>query len=371
MVIKMEQRLFIYVGCYAEADASGIYVYEFDEGTGQITRCDMISGLRNPTFLTTDTDRKKLYSIAEITNQAGIRLAEVVSFSMNDLTGKLTQLNRAMSLDAPTCHIQIDKQNQYLIVSSYHGGKIGLVSLRDDGQMGMLLDVQQHYGSGSHPQQHQPHPHAAYFSPDEQHVYVTDLGLDCIKWYTIDKEQHVFVTQGEFTVPPGSGPRHLTFHPNGKFVYVINELSSTISIFHYNSQSGVLSLLDTTSTLPSHYRGENACAEIVLSADGRFLYGSNRGDNSLVIYNIHPTTGFLTVIDYVSTEGNHPRHFALTPSGKHMIIANRDTNNLTIFQVDAKTGKLTYTGCSIPVNKPVCVKPVNKNLNEWVRYPVM
>jgi len=357
----MEPRMLVFVGSYAEADAPGVYVYSFDEKSGSLTQLDEVSGLKNPTYVNVDMDHQRLYAIAENATEEGKKIGEVVSYSIDTVNGKLNTMNRAKSLDAPQCHIQRDQHSRYLIVSSYHGGCVGLVALEADGQVGQQLDVQQHHGHGPHPNQNQPHVHSAFFSPDERYLYVSDLGIDRVKCYTIDSDRNVLVPQREAAVPAGSGPRHLTFHPNGNFAYVINELSSSVSVFAYHSESGELSLIETVSTLPDDYSGENGCAEIAISANGRYLYGSNRGHDSIVVYEVHPESGTLTVIQHVSTEGRHPRHFALTPSGEYVLAANRDTNNIAVFRVDASTGKLNYTGQSVEVSKPVCVQPVYCN----------
>lgn len=354
----MKERILVFVGSYAEAEFPGIYVYAFNEQSGQLTKLDEVSGIKNPTFLNVDIDRLKLYAIGEQIAEGGTRLAEAVSFNIDPSTGKLALLNRRQSLDAPTCHIQRDRHSRYLIVSSYHGGQIGLVAVREDGQVGERLDAQQHYGYGPHPDQNQPHPHSAFFSPDERYIYVSDLGTDCVQHYTIDPERNILILQGKAAVPTGSGPRHLTFHPNGCFVYVINELNSTVSVFSYNILIGTLQLIENVSTLPDDFTGENACAEITISEDGKFLYGSNRGHDSIVVYKTDPHFGTLTRVEHICTKGCHPRHFALTPGGKYLLAANRDTNNITVFQADGTTGKLKYTGQSVQVSKPVYVQPV-------------
>lgn len=354
----MDKQVIVFVGSYAEAEAPGVYAYSFNESSGQLTKLDEVSGLKNPTFLNVDASNQKLYAIGECIAENGSKTAEVVSFSFDIASKKLQPLHRTSSLDAPTCHIQRDKQGRYVIVTSYHGGYIGLIALKADGQIGERLDVQQHQGHGPHPNQNQPHPHAAFFSPEEKFIYVVDLGIDCVKCYTIDSQRSVLVPHGEYAVPAGSGPRHLTFHPNGQFVYVINELNSTVSVFSYHSDTGELRPIEEVSTLPADFDGDNACAEIAISADGKFLYGSNRGHDSIVVYAVQPETGMLTAIDHVSTEGRHPRHFALTPSGAYLLAANRDTNNIVVFRVDIATGKLSYTGESVGVCKPVCVQPI-------------
>ncbi|CAM3739766.1 lactonase family protein [Marinicrinis lubricantis] len=352
-------RLLVFAGSYAEAEGSGVYVYEFDEQTVELRALDAVSGLKNPTFLNVDAAQKKLYAIGEVATAEGGKAAEAVSFAIDPETGKLSMLNRAQTVSSPTCHIQRDQDRRYLIVSSYHGGMVGLVSITEEGKVGDLLDVQQHEGKSVHPErQDRPHPHSAFFSPDEKYIFVSDLGLDRIRAYRIDKEQNQLKLHGETAVHPGAGPRHLVFHPNGRFTYVINEVDSTITVFSYDMENGQLNEIETVPTLPSSFEGENTCAEITLSKDGKYLYGSNRGHDSIVVYAINSESGKLTLVEHVSTEGEHPRHFALTPSGTHLLAANRDTNNIAVFQVDRTTGKLTYTGKQVQVSKPVCVQPL-------------
>lgn len=349
-------RMLVFVGSYAEASDSGVYVYSFDSTTGKLALLDQAAGLKNPTFLNLDAARLKLYSIEETETAAG-RSGGAVSFGIDPRQGTITRLNQAATVDSPTCHIQRDAEDRYLVVASYHGGKVGLLSLHEDGTVGKLLDTKQHEGRSVHPErQTQPHPHSAFFSPDEQYVYVPDLGLDRIMTYRIDKVKEALVHIGETEIHPGAGPRHLVFHPEGKYAYVINELDSTITSLRYDASTGKLQPMETVPTLPADYQGENTCAEITISRDGRFLYGSNRGHDSIAVYSVDGESGRLTLIEHVSTEGKHPRHFALTPDGDFLIAANRDTNNLTVFRVDRESGKLTFTGNSVPVSKPVCVQ---------------
>lgn len=352
------QQMLVFIGSYAEKTDTGVSVYSFNEEIGELYLLDQVSGLKNPTFLNVDVTRRKLYSIGEGLSDQGKKVAEAVSFSIDPKTGKLAELNRSVTVDAPTCHIQRDNQNRFLIVASYHGGKVGLVSLTEDGQIGELLDVKQHVGHGPNPaRQEQPHPHSSFFSPDHRFLFIQDLGLDVIRAYTIDPEQGTLQVHGDTPTHPGAGPRHLAFHPNGKLAFVINEIDSTVTSFRYDAQEGVLQPVETVSTLPEDFQGENTCAEIAVSEDGKFLYGSNRGHDSIVVYAVDTETGKLTTVQHVSTEGEHPRHFALTPGGRFLIAANRDTNNLAVFQVDRQSGRLQYTGHSVEASRPVCVQP--------------
>lgn len=355
---KNGKQLFVFVGSYAEPNEAGIKVYAFHKENGTLTLLDEVYGLKNPTFLNIDAPNRRLYSIAETVIGEGKKAGEAAAFSIDPEMGRLTELNRVLTTDATTCHIQRDEANRYLVVASYHGGKVGLVSLSEDGRVGELLDVQQHVGHGSNPErQDRPHPHSSFFSPDERYLFVPDLGIDRICTYTIDSDRHVLQLHGETKTHPGAGPRHMTFHPNGRYAYVINEVDSTITAFRYAANTGELREIATISTIPEEFAGENTCAEIVTSRDGRFLYGSNRGHDSIAVYAINEQTGALTLVEHVSTEGEHPRHFALIPDGTHMIVANRDTNNIVTFCVDQETGKLKSTGHSVSTSKPVCIQP--------------
>lgn len=231
--------------------------------------------------------------------------------------------------------------------------------IEEDGSVGPVLDVAQHIGSGTGTEpQIKPHPHSSFYSPDGRFLFVQDLGLDVIVTYTVDAEAGKLVKHNETELQAGAGPRHFVFHPGGQYAYVINELDSTVTAFGYDAKGGILSKIETVSTLPDDYAGENGCAEIAISRDGRFLYGSNRGHDSIVVYHVAQDTGSLRAVQHISTEGGHPRHFALTPKGDYAIVANRDGNNLVSYKVDAQNGTLSLTGHSAETSKPVCVIPV-------------
>ncbi|MFD0710751.1 lactonase family protein [Paenibacillus sp. GCM10027626] len=354
------EQLVVFVGSYAEAEHDGIYVYTFDENTGGLAKTDAVSGVKNPTFLNIDRQNLRLYAIGETESADKGRGAEVLAYQIDAAnSGRLSLINRSTSVSAPTCHIMKDERFPILVVSSYHGGMLGSVSLEEDGRIGRLLDAVQHTGSSVHPNQDKPHLHSAYFSPDGRFIIAQDLGIDRIRTYAIDTASGKLSLQSEAATAPGAGPRHLAFHPHGEHAFVINELNSTITSFAYNSSSGQLTEHETVPTLPSDFPvAENGCAEIAISADGRYIYGSNRGHDSIVVYAFDAAAGKLTYIEHVSVEGKHPRHFALTPNGRYLIAANRDTNNLVTFHVDQQSGKLTFTGVNVEVSKPVCVQPV-------------
>ncbi|WP_410769330.1 lactonase family protein [Fontibacillus sp. BL9] len=356
---EVNERLLLFIGSYAEPADTGVYVYELNEITGEFTRLNAVSGLKNPTFVSVDGGSGKLYAISETKSEDGERVGEAVSFSIDTAAGRLTEINRIRTIRPSTSHIQNDHEFKFLAVSGYHGGNVGLVKLAADGRLLELSDEQQHEGHGADPvRQDRPHPHSAQFSPGNRFMLVADLGLDLVRTYAVNTEDGTLQPVGDTKTPPGSGPRHLAFHPGGKFLYSINEVGNSISSFRFDAANGRLTLLETLSTLPDDFNGENTTAEIAISRDGMFLYGSNRGHDSIVQFSIHPETGRLSYVEHVSTEGGHPRHFALTPSGNHVIVANRDSDNLVLFRVDRESGRLTFTGRTATVSKPVCVKPV-------------
>lgn len=349
------QRTLLFTGAYAEDNQSGVGVYEFNEESGELKLLDEVSGIKNPTFLNVDPEAKRLYAIGEISDQGG-KAGEVISFAIDPASGKLSELNRVRSVSSSTCHIQRDESSKYLIVSSYHGGLIGLLPISEDGSAGELLDEKNHTDLVAVHEGQQARAHSAFYSPDGKFVFVQDLGLDKILAYTINQDTNELNFHGETQLEEGVGPRHLAFHPSGAYAYVINELNSSVTALRYIQDEGRFNVLETISTLPVDFDGESYCAEIAVSEDGKTVYGSNRGHDSIVVFSVHEDTGHLSPVQYISTEGGHPRHFTLMPGGKFMVVANRDGNNLVLFNV-APDGKLAFTGYTVSQSKPVCVKP--------------
>ncbi|MFB9328540.1 lactonase family protein [Paenibacillus aurantiacus] len=355
-----EQQLIVFAGSYAETADNSIYSYKLNEETGALTLVHAVAGYRNPTFLNVDAANNRLYAISEGTSPDGGKAGEGAAFAIDPATGRFEPLNRTLTVASPTCHIQRDASGKYLIVVSYHGGMAGLLQIEENGRIGKLLDVSQHEGRSVHPErQDRPHPHSAFFSPDGKFVLIQDLGLDKIFTYAIDEAAGKLVQKHVTETNPGAGPRHLAFHPTGAFAYVINEVDSTVAAFAYDAEDGRLTPIQTVSTLPAEgFDGENTTAEIAISEDGRYMYGSNRGHDSLVVYAVDGATGQLSHVQHIASGGGHPRHFALTPGGQYLLCANRDDNNIVTFRIDRETGRLSETGQSVSVSKPVCVKPV-------------
>lgn len=353
--MESKQSMLLFIGSYAEADEPSLYTCSFHPQSGELTLLEEQSGIKNPTFLDIDKDRLRLYAIGEDTLEDGQRVGTASAWSIDAETGKLTLLNQEQTVNKSTCHIQLDRTKRCLIVSSYHGGMIGVSPLLENGRIAPAAEVHQHEGSSVLPVQSQARAHSAIFDRQNRFVVVSDLGLDRLFVYAFDADSLKLTPQQELKLADGAGPRHFVFHPTKPVGYVINELNATITVLDYDEQLGKLTEKQTISTLPADYSGEKSCADIHLSPDGRFLYGSNRGHDSIAVYQVGED-GTLQMIEYVSTGGGHPRNFALSPDGRFVLAANRDTNNIVVFARDAASGRLTPTGHSLSVSKPVCVR---------------
>ncbi|WP_127585499.1 lactonase family protein [Paenibacillus koleovorans] len=349
-------RTYAYIGSYAEAGTPGLYACGYNTETGELTLIDQTDILQNPTFLAIDAPAKRLYAITEEADATGQRVGAAAAFSIDEESGRFTLLNKAVTVASPTCHIALDGTRRHLMVASYRGGMIGLSAVEPDGRVGASSDVRQHAGGSVRPVQNQPHPHSVFPDPADRYALVPDLGLDRILVYKLDLANGKLLPHSEAYLEPGAGPRHFAYHPSQRYGYVINELDSTVAAFAYDGEAGTLRKLQTVSTLPDGYEGSSACADIHISADGRYLYGSNRGHDSIVVYRIDESAGTLTLVEHTSTRGGHPRNFALSPDGRFLLAANRDGNNVVTFARDAETGRLQPTGHELKLSKPVCVK---------------
>lgn len=354
--MEKKKQVLAFIGSYADSANPGVYACRFDTETGSLELLDQAAGLQNPTFLAVDHDSLRLYTITEGTDAGGQRCGAAAAYAINPSTGGLSLLNRELTVPATTCHITLDHTNQCILVSSYHGGMVGLSPLLEDGRLGATADIRQHKGSSLLPVQDRPRAHSAIVDRSNRFVVVSDLGLDRIFTYRLDVPARRLLPHREVQVTPGSGPRHFTFHPSLPYGYVIHELNATITVFSYDAEQGALSEIQTVSTLPDDYKGENACADIHISPDGKFLYGSNRGHDSIAVYAIDPLTGKLTLVEHASTLGGHPRNFAISPDGRFLLAANRDSNSIVTFTRDAQTGKLLPAGAVLEVSKPVCIQ---------------
>jgi 6-phosphogluconolactonase len=354
----MAAALTIFVGTYTPKDGAsrGIYAFEFDPATGAFSGLSLAAEAPNPTFLAWHPSRRALYALGVGPDASGQTTGGAIAFSYDAPTKKLAPLN-ARGAGASMAHLAVDTTGRLLVTASYHGGFLATFPIGDDlklGERSGLLPTQGTLGPRT-ARQDKPHPHSVTLSPDNRFAYVCDLGLDKIFVYAIDAARAMLTPAGEFATAPGAGPRHSKISADGRFLYSIDELSSTITTFARDTASGALTRIASVPTLPEDFKGENTCAEIRLHPNGRFVYGSNRGHDSLVVFARDPERGTLTFVQRVPCGGKHPRNFNLSPDGAWLVCANRDSDNLVSFRVDATTGHLTATGHVAAVPQAVCV----------------
>jgi len=351
--------LLIFVGTYTPKDGAsrGIYAVRLDPATGAFGAPTVAAETPNPTFLAWHPGGRVLYALGEGPGPDGKTSPGAVAFAADAGTGALTRLAAAGAGGGGVTHLATDATAGLLALVSYTGGQVAAFKLAPDGTLGARTSFLAHQGAlGPNPaRQDKPHPHSVTFSPDNRFAYVCDLGLDRIRIYGVDPAAGTLTPAGEAAAAPGAGPRHSKLSPDGRFLYVINELDATLATYAREPATGALTLRQSVATLPEDFRGENLCAEVRLHPNGRFVYGSNRGHDSLVVFARDPESGTLTFVQRVPCGGRHPRNFALSPDGAWLVCANRDSNNVASFRVDPATGRLTPSGQAATVPQAVCV----------------
>ena len=355
--VPSPDNMLVYIGTYTGGKSKGIYVSRFDSATGQLTSPELAVATPDPSFLAKHPEKQVLYAAGESSNLDGKGVGAVSAFSLNAKTGQLTLLNLRSSGGAGPCHIAVDPTGQCLLVANYGSGSIAALPIRADGSLAEPGTVIQHHGSSVNSER-QAGPHAHFITPDPANRFALacDLGLDQVLVYRLDaaKSQLAANDPPFAAVKPGSGPRHLAFHPSGRFVFVINEMGSTLTAFAYDAQRGALKEMQTISTLPAKFSGISFCAEVGVHPTGKFVYGSNRGHDSIAVFGFDPASGKLTCLDYQSTQGKTPRHFAMDPTGQWLFTENQSSDSIVIFRIDSQTGRLQPTGQSVSVGAPVC-----------------
>jgi 6-phosphogluconolactonase len=348
----------VYVGAYTEHGGKGIYAYRLNAKTGQLAALGVAVETANPSFFTVDASGHFLYAINEIENYKGQAAGGVSSFAIDQASGNLSVLNDVSSRAGGPAHITLDQTGKFVLVSNYTRGSVAVIPVLKDGKLGEPTAFVQHHGTGTDKaRQEGPHAHAVAMSPDNHFALVADLGLDQVFAYPFNADKGTLGKDPNITrTAPGSGPRHLVFSPNGKLLYVINELKSTVTTYAYDSASGGLQELNTLSTLPDGFSDQSTAAEIVLAPSGKFLYASNRGYDSIAVFSVAPGTGALSRAEIVPVGGKTPRNFAIDPAGNWLLAGNQDSNNLVVFRIDTKTGRLTPTGQVLQVPSPAVIK---------------
>ena len=350
----MNDQLTMFVGTYTDLGAEGIYTCRLDSATGAIECLDVQPGVENPTFLAIDPSGEHLYAVSE--HQFGDGLITAYAIGPH---GSLELLNSQPTGGAGPCHLQVDRTDSYVVVANYFGGSVCILPIQPDGSLGERSDFIQHEGASIHPErQRQAHAHCVNIDRSNTLVHVCDLGIDAIVVYRIDHETGRLVALPDLTVraEPGDGPRHFAVHPSHAHAYAVNELGSTVAVYDYDAPSGALTVKQRISTLPSEWNGETTCADIHVSPDGRFVYASNRGHDSIAVFAVEAGTGRLTSLGQTSTRGETPRNFLITPDGRFLLAANQNSGNIVVFQIDKASGQLEFSGREAAVPAPVCLK---------------
>jgi len=343
----------VLVGTYTDGGGDGIHSCRMDRETGALDPIGVTGGIDNPSFLASDPEGRRVYAVQE-TGDSGA----VFAYELDHATGGLRFLNQQPSHGAAPCHLAVDRTGKVVLVANYGSGSVCVLPIVEGGRLEPASEVVQHSGAGVDPnRQEGPHAHSVTVDPANRLVLVADLGLDRMMVYRLDATRGKLVPNATpwVSVAPGAGPRHFAFHPSGGYGYVVNELDSTITAFTYDASEGILVELHTVPALPEGFEGTSYCADIHLAPSGRYLYASNRGDDSVVIYHVDPATGRLGYTGHQSTEGRTPRNFAIDPRGRFLLAANQDSDTIVPFRIDEATGDLVPTGHVASVPAPVCV----------------
>jgi len=351
---------YLLIGTYTSGKSEGVYVYRFNSTTGDFDSVSMIK-TSNPSYLAISPDGKFVYAVNENADKGNG--GKVSSFAFDKQQGKLSFINVQQSGGDDPCYVSVDKTNKWIAIANYTSGTLSVLPIKENGGLDSATTVIQQTGySVNTERQTSPHMHCAIFSTDNKYLFAADLGTDKVMTYSFNEKNGKLseATSPFVMVKAGAGPRHLTFHSNNKYAYLVEELTGTVSAYNY--KNGRFSLIQNASALPPDYMGSIGSADIHVSADGQFLYASNRGEsNTVAIFKINQKDGSITVVGHQPTLGKTPRNFNFDPSGNFLLVANQDTDDIVIFKVDKKTGLLTDSGKRIKTGNPVCIKWVSVN----------
>lgn len=356
--------MLVFVGTYTSGPDQGIYTCELDTDTGELKQVSASGNVKGPSFVAVHPKHKFLYAVSEVADYKESNTGAVTSFTLDPATGKLAPLNHQSSTSAGPCHLVVDRQGKNVLVANYGGATAAVLPIGPDGKLAPASSTVRHTGSSvDKSRQEAPHPHSINLDAANRFAFVADLGTDKVMVYRFDPVKGTLTPNDppSVSVEPGSGPRHFVFHPSGNYAYVINEMKSTITPFTYDAERGVLKTLATktpatVSTLPADFQGSNTTAEVRVHPSGKFVYGSNRGHDSIAIFAVNQSDGSLTAIGHQPTGGKTPRNFNIEPDGKFLLAANQDSDSIHVFRIDANTGKLTPTGNAVEIPKPVCIR---------------
>lgn len=356
---KGTAALWVYLGTYTGPKSKGIYRCRFDAKTGQLSPAELAGEVTSPSFVAIHPSGRFLYSVNEVSVAGGKPGGGVTAFAIDSSTGQLTKLNQQSSGGAGPCHLVVDRAGKHVLVSNYGGGSVTVLPIADDGKLGEATAFVQHKGSSANPKRQEgPHAHSINLDKANRFAFTADLGLDKVLVYRFDAARGTLMPNEPPSAPvaPGSGPRHFAFHPSGQHAYVINEMANTVTMFSYDAEHGVLTPKQTLPTLPADFTGTSYTAEVQVHPSGRFVYGSNRGHNSITVFAVEPSSGELRLVSHQASGIKTPRNFGIDPTGHYLLVANQDGNSVLVFRINQQTGSLEATDQQVEVAAPVCVK---------------
>lgn len=355
-------RINVYVGTNTSDPADGIYLFTLDPSTGALEPAGVMDAGGNPFFLAVDSTRRFVYATNAVDEVLGEKGGGVSAFSVDAATGNLSQLNQQSAHGSTPCYVSVTRDRTCVLVANYGSGSLAALPVQPGGELLPASCTIQHEGSSVDPKRQEgPHVHSIVLGPDDRYAYAADLGTDEVRIYALDAAAGQLTpnpAQPRVPVAAGSGPRHIAFHPDGKWAYLINELSNTLIVFSHDAATGTLAETQTVATLPGDFAGVSYCADLQFHPSGRFLYGTNRGHDSIAAFLIDDTTGRLELVELVSTEGNFPWNLGVDPTGQYLLVANQGEGNVVVFSMDPETGRLRFTGSKADVPKAVCVEMI-------------
>ncbi len=350
-----------YVGTYTDGKSEGIYRFTFDPVSGEATEPTLAAEAVNPSFLALHPNGRFLYAVGEMGDFRGEKTGALSAFAIDPASGDLRLLNQQPSRGSGPCHLVVDGSGRVVLVANYGSGTVAALPLAEDGRLGEPTSVHSHAGTGPNEgRQEGPHAHGIALDAAQRRAVVADLGADRLFVYDLEAATGALTPADPpaVTLEPGAGPRHVVFDPRGELLYSINELDSTVTVLRYDAAAGGLESVQAISTLPDDFEGESWTAELEISPDGRFLYGSNRGHDSLAVFAVDPASGRLSLQGHVSTGGRWPRHFSVDSTGRWLLAANQRSDSIVPFRLDPESGMPAAAGPAIAVPRPVCVLPV-------------
>jgi 6-phosphogluconolactonase len=350
----------LYVGTYTEKTGSeGVYIVRFDRRSGKLTKIGAVNVGPNPSFLALHPNGRVLYAVNEVERFNGVAGGGVAAFAIANGTGNLTRLNAEPSGGAGTCYVSVDHSGRVVLLANYDGGSVTILPVEPDGSLDPSTQLVHHKGSGPNKErQEAPHAHSIIVDPSNRFALAADLGADRVFLYRLNLATKTLhrVEGGEAVMPPGSGPRHMAFHPTLPLVYVVTEMGARVSRLRFDAAHAKLTLIDSHSTLPAGWKGDNESADLHISPSGRTLYASNRGPNTIAVFSVARGTGALSFEQSVSSGGDWPRNFSLDPSGRWLVVANERSNSVVVFARNERSGHLTATDERLTIPSPVCLR---------------